>query len=1289
MHRPLRLFALALAVSCGGTSTTTTPPTAAPSSFREVEAEASDAPTDEGLLELALAGTEDDDGPDLGARFEVRPLRIPKPPRGGTARFGLPGGERAWVTALPSEQVLASPAYGDGKVFLGGGFSSHQFFALDAFGGELKWTIAAPDGGPTAAIYERDKVIFNTESCTIFVADGDTGELLWKRWLGDPLMSQPALAGDLVLSAYPKDGAHRFGAFALADGEPVWDTEISADIIQAPQVVGDSAYFATMDGVVRRVRHRDGRVLWTREIGASSALWVDDGKVLLTRAVGTGDARMEEPVVLDARTGRVEDRGDRVPAPYLAGNSRDRALGAGQAGAWGNVPHGEHLGLRNVAAGWAFQGSTPAVADGRAYYAVGNELRARDIATGEIVWRRRDPAAGDAQTLSPPAVVGAQLVYGTVDGHLYFTDIDTGMTVRAYDLGEPVVFQPIVAQGWVYVATGAGRLIGLELGDAAMDGWHMWGGNAQHAGPVVVDGRPSEALLASLDRPDRGTLQVAGPMDTTTQESEEATAEAHAYDGTPLPETSMTVDAKVTGFVARVALTQTFDNPHEEAIEAQYLFPLPPNAAVDAMEMHIGSRVVRARIRRRAQARREYEAARETGRRAALLEQERPDLFVQRVANIGPHQRIEVRIEYVQTLPFDAVDGGHYELTFPMGAPPRSNPGATEVQRLDPSVQRVAGSVELRVALEPGLPLGEVVSPSHDITLERRDQGALVRLGEDADADHDFVLRYAVGGETPDATVFAEREPASPVATSGAEGHFSLLLQPPSAAATTDAVPRAVTFVLDRSSSMRGPAMDQARAVMREVIAGLGDADALQILTFSDRIEALAEGPTPFTAELRTRADAMLEELHTVGSTRMVPALERALDEADSGDRLPIVVLLTDGYIGNEASVLRSMVGHLGHARVFALGVGSSPNRFLIERAAEVGRGQAVFATPTEDAAKVGERFASLIARPVFTDVTVDWGDLDVRDVYPRRIPDLFAGRPVVLHGRFAQGGTARVRVRGTMNGRRYERSFDVALPERGTEATSARMQSSLWARAAVEDRMQKLTLRDDPELVEEITELGLRHAIVTQWTSFVAVEEERVEEEATTGPTISPARSLPGDPEIRVPAPADALAVTLVLPFGETIAADWEPELGVWSGRFLVPADAEEGSFPVDILVVHADGEAEQLRVWYTVDASAPVFETEIVQTPDGRVLRATQLVTDADLRQVGRRRSDLSEARAQLLHDARRVELRVEGEVLALELAGPGTWEVALPNAADGPGTLVVVDLAANVRTQSVELR
>lgn len=1281
---PVAAMSLVLALAaiieaCGGTApreavTVHLPPV---SRFQETEAPPPTTPDRASLLREALMGIGGESTEGLGSRMQVRTLRIPRPARGATQRFNFEEGKRGWITALPRAEILASPAYADGKVFLGGGFASHRFYAFNAFRGDMEWSMAAPDGGPTAAIIYDDRVFYNTESCTLFVADLQTGEKLWSRWLGDPLMSQPAAAGRFVLSAYPKNGAHEFGAFEVSDGDPAWTIAIPADVIQAPQVVGDSAYFTTMDGSAFRVRWRDGRVMWRKDLSATSAVWVDGNRMMLSAKVGRD---RERPIVVNAHNGNVVHRGVPVAAPYLAGESRDRILQAGQAGAWGSVPHGEHLGLRNIAAGWAFQGSSPAVADGRAYTAIGTQIRAREIATGEVVWQRDYAEGVGAQTISPPTVIGSQLVYGTVDGHLYFSDIDTGMIIRAYDLGEPVVFQPIVAQGWVYVATGEGNLIGLEVGDPEMDGWHMWGGNAQHHGLVDGAGTPHPELLASLQLPGRGTMRLGRFEDQEAETATDAMEEAAviADEQPDLPLIGMNVQAEVSGFVARVSVTQTFDNPHERPIEALYLFPLPDDAAVDQMEMHIGDRVVRGEIKRRNTARRMYEEAREGGRRAALLEQQRPNLFAQSVANIQAHERIEVRLEYVQALPFR--DGG-YELTFPMRTP-RTDAAASA------DAQPQADSVALNVNVRPGMPLVAVESPSHRIDVSQQARSARVMLAEQR-TDRDFVLRYRVGGEHPDATVLSHRAPVRPDDDGEPNGYFSLVVQPP--VGDVDAVtPRDVVFVVDRSSSMRGPAIEQAQTVIRNVIAGLGDEDRVNVLSVSDRVEALGEHVQP-VGDVRDAAIQMVDAIRAVGSSDMVPAIEQALAHSSAEGRLPIVVLVSDGYIGDESVVLRAIAENLGDNRLYTLGVGSAINRFVLGRAAEVGRGRAMFASLGDAPDELSERFATLIDRPVFTDVEIDWGTLQVSDLYPRRAPDLFAGQPVIVHGRFDAGGTSRVKVRGTMNGRRFEREISVTLAKQDTTEPGSESHASLWARAAVRDRMNRIYLREDPALIEEITEIGLRHHLVTQWTSFVAIDDRPVVR--SNNATISPARSLPGDPEIRIPAPEDARAVTVVLPFGETLVAGWEPELDRWTARFLVPRDAEEGTYPIEIIITHADGRQERTRVWYTVDASAPMLDVEVdgdVRPGETITLRATQRVTDADLEQVNWSRTTLTDERAQLLQDARRVEARVGDEVYDLEVTGPGTWAVQLevPDEERFDLELIVVDLAANVRTQRVSL-
>ncbi|MBI2898374.1 MAG: PQQ-binding-like beta-propeller repeat protein [Deltaproteobacteria bacterium] len=1234
----------------------------------------------------------------LGDRVAPRRLPRPHPARGTSLRFSFDGGKRGWVAALPLPELLASPAFAAGRIFLGGGFSSRSFFAFSAWTGELDWTLEAPDGGPTSAIAVEDRVVFNTESCTLFVADAATGRILWRRWLGDPLMSQPAAAGGLIFSAYPVNGGHALGAFALADGAPAWTVPIPADVIQAPRVAGDSLYLATMDGTAFRISRRTGHVVWRRAIGATSVPAVEAGSVLIGRRL-PGPVPREQHVVLSAADGRVLHEGEPARAPYLGGQSRDRRLGAGQSGAWGSVSGGQHLGISNVAAGWALQGSTPAVADGRAYFAAGDRLEAREIATGRTLWTRRVPRAGGAQALSPPAVVGSAIVYGSLDGHLYATDIDTGMTLWAWDVGEPIVFQPIVAQGWVYCATAEGNLIGLEIADPAFDGWHMWGGNPRHAGLVEGAGTVDPTLLESLERPTEGTLRPA----------------ASAQEPLPdLPLAHTDVVAKVSGFTAEVTVTQRFQNPYDRVIEAVYLFPLPADAAVDDMKMTIGARSVQGRIQRRDQARRTYARARAEGRRAALLEQERPNLFAQRVANIGPGERIDVRIRYVEVL---GREDGRTELVFPMVAERRFDPAHPDPLRpapdplapapdqpmavaAAPAGARSGRSVDVRIEIDAGLPLGEVVSPSHRVGVTRREPGRATVLlrGDDRIPDRDLVVRWSIAGDEPAATVLAHRGAAG--------GFYSLLVQPPAAPAGALVAPRRIDFVVDTSRSMAGRPLEQARAIVDGALATLRPDDTFGLLRFGDEVVSLGAGALAATPENLALARSFLQELAPNGATNLVPALEAALAPGEPG-RVPIVVLVSDGLFAAERDALGSIARHLGDARLFTVGVGPSPNRFLLERASEVGRGRALIAALSEPPRTVAERFASLVDRPVMTDVEVDWGGLDVVDSYPRRLPDVFAGSPLVVHGRYHRGGRATVRVRGKVGGAASVLDIDVALPERPGDDDRAAI-ATIWARSAIHERTSLLTLRDDPALVREVTELGLRHRIVTDYTSFVAVDEELPDPGAARPPepaaplqvaypdpppvassaVVMPDRTLPGDPEVRIPAPRDARAVTVVLPFGESVPAVWEETLGLWTACFVVPADAPDGPHPVDVLVTHRDGRLEHLTLAYTVDTRPPVVRIEIVgdASPGAEVLvRARQILPEDEAE-----RPLLAPSETDGALDGDRVELRTtDGRVFSLRRVSAGAWEGRIRLPEDGASIdAVVTDVAGNVRVLPVEL-
>lgn len=973
---------------------------------------------------------------DLGERVAARPLPIPRVAVGRTGTFQFDGFHRGWVAQFSRDALLATPAFANGKVYVGGGFRSTTVYALDAYTGALHWSGQTADGGPTAAIVDAGKVLFNTESCTLFAFDVASGALRWSHYLGDPLMSQPAAARGLVYSAYPDSSGHggfSFAAMSMRNGDFVWTLPISADVLTAPVIDGDAVYFTTMDGYAWRVGARSGRVAWARPVSATSAPSVDAGVMYVAQRAAHG---RERQLVLDAASGHILSRSDAVTAPYAA--------------------HRADVG--GTEAGWGFEGSRPSYANGRLYYAMGHDLVAREATTGREVWRRNYPASIAVRGMTSPSVVGGQLVVGTHDGKLFGIDIDTGATTWAYDVGEPIAFQPAIADGWVYAATSRGKVIGLEVGDRSFDGWHMWGGNARHAG---LSAHAATSASDEAARPTEGTLRRSGAP-TLLRDGDRAF---------PLMHTRVT--ARVSGFVARVEVEQDFDNPFDHTLDAEYLFPLPADSAVDGLDLHVGPRNIHGEIALREQARARYESARSCGQHAALLEQQRPDLFRQSVASIGPGEHVRVVLRFAETVPYR---DGEYEFVFPLAT------GARNAETVARGPLR--GDVAIHVAMDTGFALDAVTSPSHAVTVLRGDDThAAVDLASGVTVpDRDFLLRYRPRVHTAEPAVLAWRDEGSP------EGVFTFMLHPDAHAAESELTPREVDYVVDTSSSMNGPALEHAQMLLTRSVDRLRAGDTFRIVRFSDTTSALDPAPLPMNEGTRARAHRYIDTLVAVGSTDSIPGLRAVLDAPSDPSRLRIIVLVTDGYLGDDRAVLRVVNASLGRSRLFAVGIGPAVNRYLLEQLADLGRGEASIVTPSEDPVIAADRFAALVDRPFLTDVGLAWGGLAVHDVYPRYVPDLYADRPVLVHGRYDHAGEADVRVTGFIRGHPWQRSVHVVLPglARDHEALA-----SVWARARVRDLSREMVLGETPALREDIANVGLQYHLVTAFTSFVAVDSE------------------------------------------------------------------------------------------------------------------------------------------------------------------------------------------------------
>jgi Ca-activated chloride channel family protein len=399
---------------------------------------------------------------DLGKDRPPVKLDIPVPPRGGAVPFELPDGQKGWVARIPDANQLPPLAYGDGKIYVSGGFESVSFYALDAKTGKMAWASQQlEDNGPTAPIFDDGRIIFNTESCTLFVMDGETGKKLWFKWLGDPTLSQPAVADGMVFASHPAPGGQRLTAYRIENGNVAWSVGVGAELLGAPVVHGDSVYATNLHGRVYRFKRKTGKRVWSKALGATSAPWVDGERLYLARR-GKGK---ETQIVVAAGDGKLIAEQASVEAAYL-----------------GDVP----TDMNDWKKVWAYEGSRPVVWEGVKYEAMGGIVQAADPATGEALWQRRWAPGPDKRSLGTVALAGPQVVVASRTGAIFGLDVDTGYTLWAYDLGKKVVAEPIVAEGWVYATTTDGTVIALQVADASLDGWHMWGGNPHHNGPVAA-----------------------------------------------------------------------------------------------------------------------------------------------------------------------------------------------------------------------------------------------------------------------------------------------------------------------------------------------------------------------------------------------------------------------------------------------------------------------------------------------------------------------------------------------------------------------------------------------------------------------------------------------------------------------------------------------------------------------------------------------------------------------------------------------------------------------------------
>jgi Ca-activated chloride channel family protein len=573
------------------------------------------------------------------------------------------------------------------------------------------------------------------------------------------------------------------------------------------------------------------------------------------------------------------------------------------------------------------------------------------------------------------------------------------------------------------------------------------------------------------------------------------------FESVPLVHTDAALD--VRGLVAAATVTQQYVNSSSAPIEAVYVFPLPHDAAVYDMEIRIGNRVIRSVIHEREEAKRVYQAAKSEGKRAALLEEERPNIFTASVANIMPDDHIEVRLRYVQPLRWEA---GRVRLVFPMVVGPRYIPGTQAVDhagtgwafdtdavpdasRITPIVRnpesRSGHDISVTVDLDPGFEAASINCVSHQVNVNRLANGRQrVTLATGTTLPNkDFVLEVQQAESTqPTARLFL-----SPGSDS-AETHFLLAAFPPTVQ-PTQRMPVEMLYMIDVSGSMAGTSIEQAREALLQALDRLRPSDRFGILQFCNDYREFATAPLAATPENLEVARNYVRRLQAGGGTEMLPALLHLMRKPEIPGYLRHIVLLTDGDLGNEEQIFAALRHDLGGARLYTVAIGSAPNLFLATKMAQFGRGTFThIADINEIRAQMTQLFES-IESPVLTDVKLSFDGVEVAEVYPERLPDLFQRQPLLIFGRISKGHAGKVRLTARAGNDLYETTiaFDAS------RATFHPGITTLWARQRVEeliDRWRESDENGQAEIRATVIAHAIRYRLVTRFTSLVAVEE-------------------------------------------------------------------------------------------------------------------------------------------------------------------------------------------------------
>lgn len=614
---------------------------------------------------------------------------------------------------------------------------------------------------------------------------------------------------------------------------------------------------------------------------------------------------------------------------------------------------------------------------------------------------------------------------------------------------------------------------------------------------VPPKGSNAQSLRSTKHLSSRPQIEGSGSLEASDQSGKQLGL-------CPLKHTD--VQADISGYVARVKVEQEFTNPFSEPIEAVYTFPLSHTAAVDEMTMQIGNRTIVGKILKRDDAMKAYKEAKREGKSAAKLDEERPNIFTQSVANIPPHSTIKIQITYSDLL---AYHSGKYSFVYPMVVGPRYMPGSpigAQGSGTEPDTSRVPDAsllsppaspqhtraghdIALKVNLDAGVTFTDVKSDLHKITTDQiAPNKAVIQLQpSDRIPNRDFVLSWAVGGEQVKSGYLTHKD--------GSTGYFTMMLVPPAKPSQQQINPRELVFIVDRSGSQSGLPLQKARETMLYILDHLNPRDTFQVMSFSNGIELLFAKPQPVSADTIDEAKKYVANLQADGGTEMMQAVEIANEMPAADHRLRVFAIMTDGYIGDDKQVIDFVKTTRAKSRWFAFGTGNSVNRYLIDGIANHGGGEAEYVLLNSSSEKVAKDFHDKLSSPVLTDVAIKFEGLDVAEINPKILNDVWAEKPLYITGKYTKPGKGTVILKGIRGGEPYEQKMEVDLPAANASNPSL---PSVWARSEVSELMhssEDQAGQVPPAIQKQVENLGLQYHLLTKFTSFVAVDnsENRV----------------------------------------------------------------------------------------------------------------------------------------------------------------------------------------------------